>query len=273
MDETTGTFTTRDNLDLFTRMWTPEGDPSRGMLIVHGMGEHSGRYEHVARFFVDRGYAVSSFDLRGHGQSDGAKVHVKSFNEYLDDLQGVIESGLVRMDLPWVLYGHSLGGFISAYYLGEDRPHPDAAVLSAPPVAPEVPGTHKVAVQILGRIAPMVALPNPFAGSQLSRDPAVGEAYFADPLVYTKTTAGMALQTFFLAQDRGREVVKAITTPTLVIHGADDTLNVVSASAPLASVDSVERKVYPGLRHEMHNEPEQAQVLSDVAAWLDSALA
>ena len=77
MDETTGTFTTKDDLELFTRTWTPEGEPKRGMLIVHGMGEHSGRYEHVARFFVDRGYAVSAFDLRGHGQSDGTKVHVR----------------------------------------------------------------------------------------------------------------------------------------------------------------------------------------------------
>ena len=272
MPETTGTFTTRDDLELFTRTWTPDGDPERGMLIVHGMGEHSGRYGHVARFFVDRGYAVSAIDLRGHGQSDGTKVHVDSFNDYVDDLQEVVESGLVRTDLPWVIYGHSLGGFISAYYLGEDRPHPDAAVLSAPPVAPEIPTALRMAIQVLGRVAPKVALPNPFAGEQLSRDETVGDAYFADPLVYTKTTAGMALQTFFLAQDRGLKMIKSITTPTLVIHGADDTLNLPSASAPLASVASVERRVYPGLRHEMHNEPEQAQVLADVGAWLDSAL-
>lgn len=273
MNETTGRLKASDDLELFTRTWTPEGDPTRGMLIVHGMGEHSGRYGHVARFFVDRGYAVSTFDLRGHGQSGGSRVHIRSFDEYLDDLQCVIESGLVRTDLPWVIYGHSLGGFISAYYLGDDRPHPDAAILSAPPVAPEVPGATRVAVLALGRIAPRVALPNPFDGDQLSRDPAVGEAYFADPLVCTKTTAGMALQTFFQAQERSMDVIKSITTPTLVIHGADDTLNVPSASAPLASVESVERKVYPGLRHEMHNEPEQIQVLSDVSAWLDSALA
>ena len=273
MNETTGTLKAKDDLELFTRTWTPESDPTRGMLIVHGMGEHSGRYEHVARFFVERGYEVSTFDLRGHGQSGGPRVHIRSFGEYLDDLQSVIESGLVRTDLPWVIYGHSLGGFISAYYLGEDRPSPDAAVLSAPPIAPEIPGTTWAAVQAVGRIAPRVALSNPFRGDQLSRDPAVGEAYFADPLVCTKSTAGMALQTFFVAQERGMEVIKSITTPTLVIHGADDTLNVPSASAPLASVASVERKVYPGLRHELHNEPEQAQVLAEVAAWLDSTLA
>jgi len=273
MREATGAFATENGIKLFTRSWSPEGEPDRGMLIVHGMGDHSGRFEHVARFFVERRYVVAAFDLRGHGQSDGTRVHVSSFNEYLDDLQGVIESGLVRTDLPWVIYGHSLGGFISAYYLGEDRPHPDAAVLSAPPIAPEMPTALGAAIQVLGRVTPKFAIPNPFDGEQLSRDPAVGEAYFADPLVFNKTTVGMALQTYVFAQARGMEVIESITTPTLVIHGADDTLNVPAASAPLASVESVERKVYPGLRHEMHNEPDQIQVLSDVAAWLDSTLA
>ena len=272
MPESTRTITTRDDLELFTRRWMPEGDPARELLIVHGMGEHSGRFEHVARFFVDRGYAVSAFDLRGHGRSEGSRVHVDSFSDYVDDLQEVVESGPADTGLPWVLYGHSLGGFISAYYLGEDRPHPNAAILSAPPIAPEVPTVLGMAVQVLGRVAPRIAFPNPFEGDQLSRDESVGDAYFADPLVHTKTTAGMAFQTFYVAQSRCLEVIQSISTPTLVIHGADDTLNLPSASAPLAAVDSVERKVYPGLRHEMHNEPEQAQVLAEVAAWLDAAL-
>lgn len=164
MPEATGAITTRDGLELFTRTWTADDDPRRGMLIVHGMGEHSGRFEHVARFFVGHGYAVSAFDLRGHGRSGGAKVHVDSFKEYVDDLQEVVDSGLARTDLPWVIYGHSLGGFISAYYLGEDRPHPDAAVLSAPPIAPEIPTTLRMAIPMLGRAAPKLAVANPFDG-------------------------------------------------------------------------------------------------------------
>ena len=272
MDETTGTLQAKDDLELFTRTWTPESDPTRGMLIVHGLAEHSGRWGHVARFFVEQGYAVTAFDLRGHGQSGGTRGHVGSFSDYLDDVQSLVESELVRTDLPWVLYGHSLGAFISANYLGEHRPHPDAAVLSSPALAAEVPGVLRAMAQVLGRVAPKIALSNPIDGGQLSRDESVGDAYFADPLVYTKATAGMALQSF-AAQDRILEVITSITTPTLVIHGADDTLVPPSASAPLASVASVERKVYPGLRHEMHNEPEQDQVLAEVAAWLDSTLA
>ncbi len=272
MDETTGTFETGGGLELFTRSWTPDEDPRRGMLIVHGLAEHSGRWDHVARFFADRGYAVAAFDLRGHGQSGGTKGHVGAFSDFLDDVEGIAGSGLVRTDLPWVIYGHSLGGLISTLYLAEDRPHPDAAVVSAPALDADIPGALRLAAQVLGRVAPKIALSNPIDGDQLSRDETVGEAYFADPLVYTKATTRLALE-MFNAQARVRSAMASIDTPTLVIHGADDTLVPPSASAPLASVDGVERKVYPGLRHELHNEPEQTQVLSEVAAWLDSALA
>jgi alpha-beta hydrolase superfamily lysophospholipase len=272
MPETTGTYTTNDGIDLFTRTWNADGPATRGMLIVHGLAEHCGRWDHVARFFAERGYEVAAFDLRGHGRSGGTKGHVDSFDDYVDDVQSIVESDLVRTDLPWVLYGHSLGGMISTIYLGEDRPHPDAAVVSAPALDADVPGALRIAAQVLGRVVPKVALANPIDREHLSRDQAVGDAYFADPLVYQKATTRLALETF-AAQKRVGSVIESIVTPTLVIHGGDDALVPPSASAPLASVDGVERKVYPGLRHEMHNEPEQVQVLSEIAAWLDSALA
>jgi len=272
MNETTGAYTTQDGLALHTRTWTPDGEPDRGLLIVHGLGEHSGRWDHVGRFFADRGYAVAAFDLRGHGQSEGTRAYAGSFNDFVDDVQGIVESGLVRRDIPWVLYGHSLGGLICTFYLAEERPRPDAGVLSAPALEADVPGVLRVAAQLLGRVTPKLAMANSIDGDQLSRDEAVGEAYFADPLVFTKATTRLGMETF-AAQDRSREIIERIDTPTLVIHGGDDPLVPPAASAPLAAVDSVERKVYPGLRHEMHNEPEQVQVLSEIAAWLDATLA
>lgn len=271
MNESTGTYTTRDELALLTRTWTP-ADPTRGMLIVHGLGEHTGRWHHVARFFAERGYAVAAFDLRGHGESEGTRAYVESFAEFVDDIQEIVESGIVRTDLPWVLYGQSMGGLILTHYLAEDRPHPNAAVLSAPALDAEVPMPLRVAVQVLSRIAPKFALENSIKGEQLSRDPAVGEAYFSDPLVNTKGTPRLGAE-FFDAQNRSKDMIAEIGTPTFVIHGGDDPLVPPAGSAPLAAIPSVERKVYPGLRHEMHNEPEQAQVLGEVAAWLDSRLA
>ncbi|MEN8113134.1 MAG: lysophospholipase [Actinomycetota bacterium] len=271
MSDATGTHTTRDGLSLLTRTWTPES-PERGMLIIHGLGEHSGRWEHVGAFFAERGYAVASYDQRGHGESDGTRAYVGSFVEFTDDIEEIVQSGLVRTDLPWVLYGHSLGGLISTHYLAEDRPHPNAAVLSAPALDAVLPTPLRVAARVLSKIAPKLAMDNSISGDQLSRDEAVGEAYFADPLVLTKATPRLAVETFG-AQGRSGDVIGNIETPTFVIHGADDPLVPPEGSAPLAAVPAIERKVYPGLRHEMHNEPEQTQVLGEVAAWLDSRLA
>ncbi|GMQ84886.1 MAG: alpha/beta hydrolase [Acidimicrobiia bacterium] len=265
----TGTIEVSDGTKLFTRSWAPD-DPKRDMLIVHGLAEHSGRWEHVAQFFVARGYAVTAYDLRGHGKSGGARVHVDSFDQMVGDLDTVADG--VGRDRPWVLYAHSLGGLIATHYLISEHRKPDAAVLSAPALDDELPAILHAAAQVLGRVIPTLRLPNSIDGAQLSRDPAVGEAYFADPLVQTKATARFGLEGFN-AQSSARDSLHEIKVPTLVIHGAEDRLVPPMASAPLAAVDGVERKLYPGVRHELHNEPEQGQVLSDVADWLDAALA
>jgi len=143
-------------------------------------------------------------------------------------------------------------------------------VLSAPALAADVPWVLRVAAQVLGRIAPRLALKSPIVGEQLSRDPAVGKTYFADPLVNPKTTTRLGLE-ILRAQACSGKVIGRFDTPTLVIHGGDDSLVPPSASAPLAAIPGVDRRLYPGLRHEMHNEPEQRQVLTDVAAWLEEA--
>ncbi len=265
-----GTHHTRDGFDLLTRHWPPDGPARATMLIVHGLAEHCGRWDHVAEFFAGTGYDVHGFDLRGHGESGGARVDVDRFDDYVADVAEIV--AMVRNDeLPLVIYGHSMGGLIVTLYAESDYPQPDFYVLSAPSLGADVSPPLRMAAAVLSRAAPGLRMATGLKGDQLSRDPAVGDAYFADPLVSLKATTrfGNAL---FEAMTRASANVDAIGVPTLVVHGGDDSIVPVGVSAPLAAVPVVERRVWPGLRHEMHNEPERAEILAFVGGWLDSRI-
>jgi alpha-beta hydrolase superfamily lysophospholipase len=224
----------------------------------------------VGEFFAGKGFELFAFDLRGHGASGGVRVDVETFDDYLGDLEVVFSE--MPDDLPTVIYGHSMGGLIATSYAVSTRPQPSLYVLSAPALDADIPAALKATAKVLARLRPGMRLPNSIKAEQLSRDPSVGEKYFADPLVMTKGTArfGAALmaQMATISGDLGR-----VSVPTLVFHGAEDELVPPHASAPLAAVAGVERKLFPGLRHETHNEPEQAEVLGFVTNWLDAQLA
>lgn len=273
MTATTGHHTTVDGTELLTRSWTVES-PRYDVLLVHGLGEHSGRWDRPAATLNAHGASVYSFDLRGHGASGGERVYLDSFSSLYDDISEMATVTAAASGRPWVLYGHSLGGLQCAGYLIDGyEPIPNIAVLSAPAMIATrgIDTVLKVAASVLGRVAPMTSIENKITGEQLSRDQAVGEAYFADPLVQTKATTKFG-RIVYGEQDRLKPRLASIVTPTLVIHGADDELVQPAASAPLAASPSVTRKVYPGIRHELHNEPEAADVLGDVTDWIDSQL-
>jgi alpha-beta hydrolase superfamily lysophospholipase len=268
MTSTTSQLVAEDGLGLLLRHWECPAPKAR-ILLIHGIGEHSGRWEHVGDFFAAEGFDVTGFDLRGHGASGGDRMDVESFEQYLDDVELVLDH--VPADLPRIIYGHSLGGLIAVSYGVSKREQPDLFVLSAPALAADVPIYLRWAARLLSRAAPGLRLANSIKGEQLSRDPAVGEKYFADPLVQTKATTrlGAAL---FSQMDWLHDRYGELSRPALVIHGAEDPLVPPQASAPLAVLDKVDRKLFPGLRHETHNEPEQEEVLGFVAAWLDDHL-
>jgi alpha-beta hydrolase superfamily lysophospholipase len=271
MNETQGAFRTSDGTELFTRSWTIE-DPRYEVLLVHGLGEHSGRWAAPMAHLVERGASVYTYDLRGHGQSGGNRGDLEQFSQFYDDISEMAEATVATSGRPWVLYGHSLGGFQCAGYLIDDRsPQPNIAILSAPAMDADVPGALRAAAAVLGRITPGLRIANPIEGDQLSKNPAVGDEYFADPLVETKQTARFG-KCFFDEVSRLSNLHGSIATPTLVIHGADDPLVPPSASAGLAGSQGVERRLYPTLRHELHNEPEGADVMGDVADWIDARL-
>lgn len=267
---TTGFIEAEDGIRLLTRHWAATS-PRATMLIVHGLSEHSGRWEHVGEFFGGHGFDVHAIDLRGHGGSGGDRIDVEEFAHYLDDVSLMMET-MVGLGRPVVMYGHSMGGLICTAYEVESRtPKPDVVVLSSPALAADAPAALKLAARIVGSVLPGFRMGTSIKGEHLSRDPSVGEAYFADPLVHVKGTARFGKE-FLAAMDRTRSRLDQYDVPTLVVHGSEDTIVPPSASAPLAAVATVDRKLFPGFRHELHNEPEADEVLEHVLQWLTAQL-
>jgi acylglycerol lipase len=265
MASTVGTAETRDGLALQTRHWEAAGNPWVMLLLVHGIAEHSGRYERTGSSLAAAGIDTHAFDLRGFGASAGRRAYVGSWDEYLDDVEVRLDA--LRNGLPLVLMGHSMGSLIALGYAASGRPAPDLLVLSSPPLRATVPAVIRGIAPLLSRIAPTRLMGNGLRPEQLSRDPAVGRAYFADPLVFPRSTARLGAE-MFAAMRRAQRDAGRLRVPALVTHGADDTIVPVAASEPFASLPGVERRIYPGLRHETLNEPEGPQVVADIIAWL-----
>lgn len=259
-----------DGTELATRHWPVPGGrrPWARLLLVHGLGEHSGRYEHVGARFAEAGIDASAYDQRGFGASGGRRAWVDRWSRFHDDLaERLAATRNAAAGGPVVLYGHSLGGLVALGYALTDRPKLDALVLSAPALDADIPAWKRVLARILGVAVPMLEVRNALDTSVLSRDPQVGVRYLTDPLDHHLTTTRLGLE-FLREQARCRAALRGLRVPTLVIHGEADRLVPTIASAPLGDVPAVTRRTYPTLRHELHNEPEWASVIDDVIGWL-----
>lgn len=251
------------------REWIPEGDPRAIIVLVHGHAEHSGRYERPGSLFAEAGFLVRSFDLRGGGASGGPRWATADWEDFHDQLQRHMEWAL-QQGPPVVLMGHSTGGTIALGYAIEDRPKPALLVLSTPLIELRKTWRNYV-LPIMVRVAPNFFMSSPTNLEDLSRDPAVGQAYDADPLVFQGATPrfGAAL---LEEMSRVRSGWDRLDVPTYVFHGGQDVLVPPQSSAPMADLPTVERRLYPTLRHETMNEPEGPQVVQDVIDWIDSKL-
>jgi alpha-beta hydrolase superfamily lysophospholipase len=258
--------TTRTGVTELTRLWAVD-HPWASLLIVHGLGEHSGRYERTGSLLADAGIETRAFDLVGFGASGGRRGDCESWNAWLLQILDNLAPGF-NSGLPTVLLGHSLGGLIAASYALSLNRQPDLLVLSAPALGGGA-GWQRALARVAGRVLPTAGAPSGVKGEHLSRDEAVGEAYFADPLVLTKSTVRLGA-TAFDQMDKVNRSLDALDATTLVFHGGLDTLVPPSASVPLEALPNVQRTVYPRLRHETMNEPEGPEVVADLIAWIRS---
>jgi len=260
---------TRDGTSLLMRHWpVVAGGPWASVLIVHGLAEHSGRYEHVGAQLAGTGIDAHAFDLRGFGGSGGRRAWVERWSQIHDDLEErLLAVRSLAPSRPLVLYGHSLGGLIALGYVLDGRALPDLLVLSAPAIEANLPLIPRLAVGVLKRIAPNMLLKNTFDGEVLSRDPDVGRRYVEDPLNQHRTTARFAAAAL-AEQGRVSAALDRLSIQTLVVHGGKDTLIPTASSEVCEGLPGVARKVYPELRHEVHNEPEGPAVVGEIVDWI-----
>ena len=275
MQHMEGSFKGVRNVDIFYQAWLPDESVKAVLLVVHGLGEHSGRYMNVVNHFVPLGYAIYGLDHIGHGKSDGAREFVERFDDYTDTLRIFFE--MVKEwqgDKPIFLLGHSMGGTIASYYLLDHPADFTGAILSAPAVkvGDSVSQATIAMGRVLSKIIPKMGL-IALDVNGISRDPEVVQAYVNDPLVFHGKTPARLAAEFLSAMLRITEEASKISLPLIIVQGADDRLVDPSGAQMLydkASSEDKTLKIYEGLYHEVFNEPERDRVLKDVENWLES---
>ncbi len=274
MEHKEGKFEGKKNLTLYYQCWLPEIRPKAILLIAHGLAEHSGRYKNLADYFVSRGYGVYALDHRGHGKSDGTRIYVDRFDDYITDLRTF--HGLIRKENPETkvfLIGHSMGGTIAVAYSIKYQQDLTGLITSgasltgaaaAPPLLLAMAG---IASALLPKAGVTV-----LDASAISRDRSVVEAYENDPLVYRgKIPARTGAELARMWRELPPQMPE-IKLPVLILHGSSDHLASPQGSKLLyEKVSSTDKtlKIYDGLYHEVFNEPEREQVMQDVEQWLD----
>ncbi len=261
-------------LQLHARRWLPAGPPRAVVQLVHGVAEHAGRYGHVAEALCARGLALQAFDLRSHGRSNGQpRAHLPDLEAVIADVRAQLDSARAfAAGRPVFLYGHSLGAFLALLTLLRHPRAADGFVSSATPLDADRTVARPLLwlAALLGRLAPRLPLV-PMALEAISRDPEVVFAYREDPLVHAIKMRARTCAVLNAALRRARPRLGELRLPLLVLHGSEDRIAPPSGSQRLydaaGSTDKTLR-VYPGLWHEVHNEPEQAQVLADLGDWL-----
>jgi alpha-beta hydrolase superfamily lysophospholipase len=267
---------TKDGLKLYVQAWLTEKPAKALVVIVHGLGEHSGRYAHVAEAFNTNGLQVFSYDQRGHGKSEGPRGHTPSYQHLMDDISLAIQQArqVAGDSLPVFLYGHSLGALEVLYYGLMVKNELKGIIATSPPLdLSSTSKTTKTMAKIMNPILPGLTMANGLDVNALSRDPAVVEAYKSDPLVHDKVSVRLGMFMFAGAE----EVLAAAKdwhSPLLLMHGTEDRICGIKGSEAFfeAVEGDVTFKRWEGLYHETHNEPEKAEVIQAMVDWIKNRL-
>jgi len=267
-------WTARDGLRLFTRSWEPGSEPLGAVGIVHGLGEHSGRYEEFAQQLAQSGYRVLAFDQRGHGRTPGPRGHVRDYDLLLDDIGMLVQEAAERSDgRPVVLYGHSLGGNLVLNYVLRRKSCLTGVIAASPLLRPAVrlPWWKEAAGRVMNRVWPRFSFDVGVDDSALTHDMAALAARKQDPWIHRRVSARLGAQML----DAGRwalEHAERLRLPALVMHGDADT-----ATSPEATREFAHRagsnctlRIWPGLYHELHWERGRSEIIQDIIQWLQS---
>lgn len=266
----------RQGIRFYIRGWETSGLPKAIIMLIHGLGEHTGRYAHVAQAFSEAGYALVGFDLRGHGQSGGPRGHFPSFEAVMQDIREFFDLLRGRYPgLPLFIYGHSLGGLLALAFALKMKPEAKGVIASAPGLrsALQEQKVKIVLARVLGSLAPRLSLPSGLDPNLLSHDPRVVEAYIRDPLVHDRTTTAFG-KAALSAIDYVFGHAAEFRLPLLIMYGSEDRLTYPNGGEELARRvrSDVTFRLWEGMAHEVHNEPQKAEVFRFVIGWLDSHL-
>lgn len=272
MSHTTFDLTSRDGVH-YTQLWTPANEPRAIVCLVHGFGEHTGRYAHVAAHLNRARYALLGFDLRGHGKSHGQRGHTPSFDHLMDDITLLLGESEKRFPgKPLFLYGHSMGGNLVLNYGLRRKPRLAGVIATSPwlKLVTAPPGLLVGLGRVMNRVMPTYSQASNLDARGLSRDAGVVSAYQNDPLVHGKISARLSINMI----DGGVWAIEhagEFSLPLLIEHGTADPIVSFDASREFASRarGDVTFKAWEGLYHETHNEPEKAEVLDFMLGWLD----
>lgn len=264
---------------VYAQAWLPEGAVRAALLLLHGLGEYSGRYVHLAEFFTKQGIAVFASDRMGHGKTEGQRGHIAKYEHCLDELDALLaQAQKTCPDIPYIAYGHSMGGGIVLNYALRRSTKAFAGFIatgSAIKLAFEPPKFLVLLGKLMRKIYPAFSQNNQLDATKLSRSKAVVDAYVKDGLVHDKLSSEMGiglLDYAAYALEEAGNYPKSL--PSLLMHGSEDAITSAQGSEAFAKKAGslVECKIWPGLYHEIHNEPEQEQVFAYTLAWIEKLL-